>query len=242
MIPQVDVFWTDLDAAAGALPRWRGLLDRHENARAARFRSGRDRERYVVCHGILRMLLARYIDRAPAVLRFDTGNYGKPALRNSDLRFNLSHSRHLALFAVSRELAVGCDIELHDERFLADNIPERFFSHMEVAEFRRLPAPDRLAAFFAGWTRKEAYIKARGLGLSLPLDSFEVSLAPSTQPALRRGCDGWSARSIETAPHCSAAVIAASSAWQIHAQPLDALALLAEGRAARVTHEPAQSI
>jgi 4'-phosphopantetheinyl transferase len=190
MVPQVDVFWTDLDAAASALPRWQELLDSHDAARAARFRFGRDRDRYVACHGILRMLLGRYIDRAPAALRFDTGSHGKPALRSSGLHFNLSHSRHLALFAVSRERAVGCDIEFHDERFLAENIPACFFSPAEIAELRGLSASDRLAAFFAGWTRKEAYIKARGLGLSLPLDRFDVSLAPSAQPALHRGCDG----------------------------------------------------
>lgn len=229
MVPQVDVFWTDLDVATRALPHWQALLDSHETARAARFRFERDRNRYIASHGILRALLGRYLDRAPAALRFDIGSHGKPALGNSDLRFNLSHSHHLALFAISRDLTVGCDIEFHDARFLAESIPEHFFSPPEVAEFRALPASDRLAAFFAGWTRKEAYIKARGLGLSLPLDSFDVSLAPGAQPALHRGCDGWSARAFEPAPQCSAAVIAKGHAWGMKAQPLDALSLLAEG-------------
>lgn len=121
---------------------------------------------------------------------------------------------------------------MHDAHFLAENTPEHLFSRAEVAEFHALPSTDKLAAFFAGWTRKEAYIKARGLGLSLPLNSFDVSLAPSAQPALSRGCDGWSARCVEPARNCSAAVIAASPIWEMTAQPLDALALLAESRAA----------
>jgi 4'-phosphopantetheinyl transferase len=232
MAPQVDVFWADLDAAASALPCWQALLDSDEAARAVRFRHECDRNRYIASHGILRLLLSRHVDRVPAAVRFHTTGHGKPVLSGSELRFNLSHSRHLAMIAISRELAVGCDIEFHDERFLAENIPERFFSPAEVAELRALPPTEQLAAFFAGWTRKEAYAKARGLGLALPLDSFDVSLAPSAQPALYRGCAGWSAHCVEPAPHCSAAVIAASTAWQMNAQPLDALSLLTESRAA----------
>jgi 4'-phosphopantetheinyl transferase len=232
MIPQVDVFWTDLDAAASALPRWIDLLDGTETVRAARFRFERDRHRYIACHGILRVLLARSVDRAPADLRFDVTGYGKPSLRDSTLRFNISHSHRLALFAISRDVAVGCDIELQDERFLAENIPEHFFSAAEIAGLNATPQTERLAAFFAGWTRKEAYIKARGLGLSLPLNSFDVSLAPSARPALHRGCDGWSARAFEPAPHCSAAVIAEGADWQMNAQSLDALSLLTESRVA----------
>jgi 4'-phosphopantetheinyl transferase len=115
MAPLVDVFWTDLDAAASALPRWIELLDVNETTRAARFRFERDRHRYMACHGILRMLLARTINRAPADLRFDDTGHGKPALRDSTLRFNISHSHRLALVAISRDVIVGCDIELHDE-------------------------------------------------------------------------------------------------------------------------------
>jgi 4'-phosphopantetheinyl transferase len=231
-VPHVDVFWADLDAAARGLPRWIDLLDGNETARAARFRFERDRHRYIACHGILRVLLARHIDRAPADLRFDVTGHGKPMLRDSALRFNISHSHQFALFAISRDVTVGCDIELQDERFLAENIPEHFFSPAEIAELNALPQADRLAAFFAGWTRKEAYIKARGLGLSLPLNSFDVALAPSARPALYRGCDGWSARAFEPAPRCSAAVIAEGADWRMDVQPLDALSLLAESRAA----------
>jgi 4'-phosphopantetheinyl transferase len=222
VLPQVDVFWADLDTAPTLLPRWQALLDRDETARAAHFRYERDRDRYIACHGILRLLLGRYVDRAPPALHFTLTGHGKPVLNGGDLHFNLSHSHHLALFAISRDVSVGCDIELHDERLLAEKQPERFFSPTEIAELHALPPPERLAAFFAGWTRKEAYIKARGVGLSLPLNSFDVSLAPDARPALHRGCEGWSARSIEAAPHCSAAIVAANRAWQMNTQPLDA--------------------
>jgi 4'-phosphopantetheinyl transferase len=232
MIAPIDVFWTDLDiAASAALPRWQALLDDSETARAACFRFARDRDRYIACHGILRTLLAHSVGRPARALRFDVGSRGKPALSDRAAHFNISHSHHLALIAISRNVTVGCDIELHDDRFLNENIPAHFFSPAEIAELNALPQPERLAAFFAGWTRKEAYIKARGLGLSLPLDSFDVSLAPSARPALHRGCAGWSARAFEPLPHCSAAVIAEGEDWPMNAQPLDALSLLDESAA-----------
>jgi 4'-phosphopantetheinyl transferase len=210
------------------LPQWLALLDNTETTRAARFRFERDRQRYATCHGVLRALLSRYVDRAPMDFCFDITSHGKPVLRGSDLHFNISHSHRLALFAISRDIVVGCDVEFHDQRFLAENIPAHFFSRSEVAELNAQPEANHLAAFFAGWTRKEAYIKARGLGMSLPLNSFDVSLAPCAQPALYRGCAGWSARAFDPLPHCSAAVIAQSTAWEMQAQPLDALSLLVE--------------
>jgi 4'-phosphopantetheinyl transferase len=232
MPPQVDVFWVDLDVAASAFPRWQALLSAEESKRAARFRFARDRVRYIARRGILRALLGRRLNRAPAALRFVANAYGKPSLADGAAEFNLSHSRELALFALSRDLVLGCDIEYHDQSFLTENIPERLFSTAELRELRAFAPEDQTAAFFDGWTRKEAFIKARGLGLSLPLDSFDVSLAPSNRPALYRGCDGWSAYRIAPAPRCSAAVIAHSDDWQIAARPLDALVLLGEISAA----------
>jgi 4'-phosphopantetheinyl transferase len=226
--PRVDVFWANLDAAPTLLPRWHALLDREETARATHFRCEHERDRYIARHGILRLLLGRYVNRAPAALRFAVTGHGKPVLNDGDLYFNLSHSHHLALFAISRDVNVGCDIELHDERLLAEKIPERCFSPREIAELHALPKSERLVGFFAGWTRKAAYVKARGLGLSLPFNRFDVSLAPGAQQALQRGCEGWSARSIEAAPHCSAAVVAASRIWQMNAQPIDAPTLLTQ--------------
>jgi 4'-phosphopantetheinyl transferase len=231
MLPRLDVFWADLDTAAPALSRWLELLSADERARAAKYRFKRDRERYIARRGILRALLARRLGRAPGALRFATNRYGKPALVGGSIAFNLSHSRGLALYAFGPNIAIGCDIEFHDQSFLAEDIPERLFSPPELREFRGFAPEHRMAAFFDGWTRKEAFIKARGLGLALPLESFDVSLAPSDRPALYRGCDGWSARCVAPAPHCSATVITESSDWQMDAQPLDPFALLAEATA-----------
>jgi 4'-phosphopantetheinyl transferase len=228
MSPLVQVFWADLDAAAAALPPYASLLSADEKERAERYRFSRDRDRYVVRRALLRLLLGRQLGRAPAALRFTANAWGKLALADGGSEFNLSHSRGLALFALSRDVAVGCDIEFHDRRFLAENIPERLFSATERRELRGFAAEDRLTAFFDGWTRKEAFIKARGLGLSLPLNSFDVALAPGERPALHRGCAGWTARCVAPAPHCSAAVIAESPDWRIDARPVDPLPLLAE--------------
>jgi 4'-phosphopantetheinyl transferase len=232
MQPQVDVLWTDLDATVGGLPRWYEMLSTAERGRAGRFRYARDRDRYVARRGILRTLLGRRLGQAPEALRFTSNEYGKPALADGGCEFNLSHSRGLALFAFCRDVPIGCDVEYHDARFLAEKIPERLFSTIEIRELRAFTPEQQTAAFFDGWTRKEAFIKARGLGLALPLDSFDVSMAPGDRPALYRGCAGWSARDIKPAPQCSAAVIAQSTDWRMDAQPLDVLTLLTEISAA----------
>jgi 4'-phosphopantetheinyl transferase len=225
MRPIVDVFWADLEAAVPMLPRWKKLLGADENERAARYRFRRDRHRYIARHGILRWLLARQLDVAPDALRFTVNAYGKPAVDGHAIDFNLSHSHGLTLFTFSRDIAVGCDIEFHDLRFLAENIPERFFSPAELNVLNACTAGEKIRAFFDCWTRKEAYIKARGVGLSLPLDSFDVSLAPVEQPALTRGCDGWTARCVAPGRRYSAAIIAESTDWQMNAQPVDVAAL-----------------
>jgi 4'-phosphopantetheinyl transferase len=131
----------------------------------------------------------------------------------SDVRFNVSHSGGWALLAVTRGSEVGIDIERVDSRFAADQIPERFFSPGEVARLRGLPADQQTAAFFRCWTRKEAYIKARGLGLALPLDSFDVSLGPDDPPELLRGADGWCVQDFDAPPGFAAAVVAEGAAF-----------------------------
>lgn len=225
MPPQVEVIWIDIDAATGTLPHWHALLSPDERERAERFHFDRDRDRFIARRGILRTLLARRLGETPSALRFTCNPYGKPGLAGGGCAFNLSHSRGYALYAFG-DIDVGCDIEFHDPRFLADKIPERLFSAAEVRELRAYPDERQTAAFFDAWTRKEAYIKARGLGLALSLDSFDVSLAPSEHPSLYRGCTGWSARCVAPASQCSAAVIAQSENWQMVAGLLDATTLI----------------
>jgi 4'-phosphopantetheinyl transferase len=160
--------------------RARPLLSDDERARADRFVFPHDRDRFVLARAGLRRLLAHYLDVAPAAPRFVVGPQGKPALpAPAPLCFNLSHSGALALYAFTLALEVGVDVEAHRPEVLAENIAEHFFAPGEVAAMGRLAPEQRLDGFFACWTRKEAYIKARGLGLAIPLDSFHVALAPA---------------------------------------------------------------
>jgi 4'-phosphopantetheinyl transferase len=184
------------------------FLSADERERAARFRFDRDRDRFIVCRGTLRELLGARMCVPPAHLQFVYGRFGKPSLNESDLRFNVSHARCMGMIAITRGREVGCDIERIDPLF-ADSIPEQFFSPYEVSSLRALPESDQCGAFFRCWTRKEAFMKACGLGMSLPLDSFDVTIAPHQPAALLRGADGWSLHSVDAPPGYAAALVTA---------------------------------
>lgn len=162
------------------------LLSPAELSRARRFRLDRDRLAYIARRAVLRQLLAGYLRSEAGSLQFVHGSQGKPALAASQsgerLYFNLSHSGRAAIFAVTRLGEIGIDLESIQPMAGLEKIAEHFFSGREVAALRHLPSQERLGAFFACWTRKEAFIKALGGGLSISLDSFEVSLLPG-QPA-----------------------------------------------------------
>jgi len=190
----IDVHFFSLDVEAG---RFAGLLTPDEMERASRFRFDRDRNRYIVCRGTLRELLAV---GEPLVY----GAYGKPYLPGSDLHFNVSHSHSMGMIAVARGREVGCDIERVDPSFAVENIPENFFSAYEVATLRALPESEKCGAFFRCWTRKEAFIKACGKGVSLALDSFDVSLGNRAE--LLRGAEGWFLQAVEAPEGYEAAV------------------------------------
>lgn len=159
-----------------------------ERERAARFHFERDRAHYVCARGALRSILGRYLGLAPRELRFAYNPYGKPGLSGehgvNNLRFNLSHAGGVALCAVARGREVGIDVELPRAEFAGMDVAERFFSRAEVEALRARPGDARVVTFFNCWTRKEAYIKARGEGLSHPLDTFTVSLAEDAPAAL----------------------------------------------------------
>jgi 4'-phosphopantetheinyl transferase len=163
-------------------------LSLDEQMRAGKFYFQRDREHFVAARSVLRDILSRYTGLAPRLLRFSYDRYGKPRLNcESDgglLHFNVSHSKDLALYAVTAGIEVGVDLEYVREDFDSLEIAERFFSPHEVATLRALPPSARASAFFDCWTRKEAYIKARGEGLSHPLHLFTVSLMPGQAAAL----------------------------------------------------------
>jgi 4'-phosphopantetheinyl transferase len=212
---ELHVWQAGLELAASEVQNLFDLLSAEERARAARFYFPRDRNRFIVARGRLRSLLSRYLGVAPGQLEFDYSPYGKPALREdcgSGLRFNLSHSHKLALYVVTRNREVGIDLEYWRADLADGEVARRFFSPREVSTLLALPAEMRLEAFFNCWTRKEAYIKARGEGLSLPLDQFDVTLTPGEPAALIRTlgdpqeASRWSLLQVFPGPGYSAAL------------------------------------
>jgi len=167
-------------------PGFDRILSEAELKRARRFRFERDCSHFIVAHGLLRIILSRYVGVEPSRLCFCSNLYGKPALVASSaqaaVRFNLSHSDGLVLYAIARDREVGIDLERIQTDFAFEQIGEQFLSPREAAELDALPTCLRREALLTWWTRKEAFVKARGQGLSMPLDQFSVSLAPS-QPA-----------------------------------------------------------
>jgi 4'-phosphopantetheinyl transferase len=181
------VIWrASLECEAAALRRLEATLSPDEKLRADRFIFSRDRDHFVAGRGILRALLGAYAGRHPSDLVFRYGPQGKPELHldsgNSSLSFNLSHKEGLAVYVVGRGRSFGIDVESIAEQFPGEEIARRFFSKGELEELLALPPEARCEGFFLAWTRKEAYIKAEGQGLLIPLDSFDVSLTPG-QPA-----------------------------------------------------------
>jgi 4'-phosphopantetheinyl transferase len=201
---QVDVWRVSLDLPTASVKLIESVLSADESQRAARFHFPADRDRFIVAHGRLRRILTRYLHCEPHQLVFSTGQYGKPGLISHEgIDFNLAHSGDYAVVAVTRGRKVGVDVERFRHDMELESIARRFFSQGEVSELLALPPEQREAAFFNGWTRKEAYIKAHGLGLSLPLDSFDVSLAPNKPAVLRatrpnpREAARWTFESLE---------------------------------------------
>jgi 4'-phosphopantetheinyl transferase len=164
------------------LAKW---LSPDELERAQRFRFERNRNEFIFSRGMLRTLLGSYLGNSPADLRFAYSPHGKPSLLdNNPLNFNLSHTEGMMVCAFARHREIGVDIEKIRQDFKVEEIAERFFSIAERQALREIPEHSRYAAFFRCWTRKEAYIKARGEGLSHPLHQFDVSLALGQAAAL----------------------------------------------------------
>jgi 4'-phosphopantetheinyl transferase len=216
---EIHVWRANLEGEESVIRQFEETLSIDEKARANRFFFQRDRNRFIAARGILRELLGRYLNRAPAGLEFDYGPQGKPVLRaessRQSVQFNVSHSHGMALlgFAVGRHL--GVDVELV-RSFAGERIAERYFAPQEVLELKRLPAALQDEGFFLCWTRKEAYIKARGEGLHVPLKSFHVSLTPGEPERLQTSDKvDWSLRSLRPDPQCVGAVVGEGKGWKL---------------------------
>jgi 4'-phosphopantetheinyl transferase len=189
------------------------LLDDEERARSVRFVRPRDRRRFVLAHAALRLFVARCLDIRPAAVRYENGVNGKPRLAPGlpALEFNLSHSGGWGLLAVARDRPVGADVEQVRDVPDALSIADAHFSAAERQVLGSLAAAERQGAFFRGWTRKEAMVKAIGDGLGRALGSFDVDLAPGSVSALTRfdgrpgDAAGWSLRDLTAPPGYAAA-------------------------------------
>lgn len=226
---EVHVWSCRLDAAPGAIAYWATLLAEDETARAARFRISTDRDRFIVAHAVLRRLLATYLETDPARLLFGQAAYGKPLLINHpELCFSLSHSGDFALVALAR-CEVGVDVERLDRQIEIHSVAASAFSALELAELRTLVPAERRAAFFRLWTRKEAYVKARGEGLRRSTHSFSVSNRAGDDDALLSDAtdseagQGWRVGDIVAPAGYCAALAVAQRAWSV--QQFDGAAL-----------------
>ncbi len=221
----VHVWRIDLDVDADVRRRLAAPLSLDERARATRFRTETLTRRYQAAHGALRAILAGYLGKAPDTLTFAASAQGKPHLADDPaLDFNLSHSGPIALLAVARARPVGVDVEQVRALPEAGLIAERFFAPAEVEAWSRFNSAAQTRAFFACWTRKEAYLKALGSGLARPLDSFVVSVDPDAPASLLsdahdvQAVERWHLAALDPGPDAIGAVAVAT--------PLDAVETL----------------
>lgn len=187
---EVELWSWSLDQETLTVVAAEDLLNEDERARAMRFVKDVDRRRYIVGRAGLRRVLASCLQANPRDLHFGYNAWGKPMLganHQAGLHFNLSHSAGEAVLAVSAHADLGVDIE--EIRPLQEDIASHFFSSTECAELAAFPEPERLAAFYRCWTRKEAFVKAHGAGLSVPLQSFDVSLSAKNRHGLLKRVD-----------------------------------------------------
>ena len=209
----------------------RATLSPDELARAERFRFEPDRLRFINRRGLLRLILASYLDTSPASLRFTYTDFGKPSLEGrvkvDNLTFNLSHSGELVRIAIGVDREVGIDVEVIDQSVPIDSVAKNFFTPSEIAELASLPESLRRLRFFCCWTRKEAYLKARGSGLTIPLDSFDVSGEPSkprllVEKVAPNDFVHWRIETLENNGHHSTTVAAMGRNWKVLRRTLSA--------------------
>ena len=215
---ELHVWRARLDLPSALLQRMASTLSSDETGRAERFLIAGARERFLAARGILRELLGMYLVLDPARVEFCYGPEGKPLLskiHDSGISFNVSHSGGMALFAVCDGAELGVDIEEVKSGFKGGQIASHFFSEKEIAELAKLPSELAEEAFFECWTAKEAYVKARGRGLSIPLRSFTVGCGYREQLLLDEAGNQWSCYALKPAPGFAGALVAAGEGWSL---------------------------
>ncbi len=222
---EVHVWHSFLHLTVSQINKMRSYLSSIEIERAAKFQFQKDKERYIASHGILREIIGRYTGTNPSCLSFIHNAFGKPFLYLDDniigLSFNLSHSHDLAVYALTLKRQIGIDIEFIRSDATRARTAEYVFSPREVARLRNLPAELQTAAFFNCWTRKEAFIKAKGNGLSIPLKQFDVSFVPG-EPACLLGVEWdngeakrWRLHDLNVSKQYAAAVAVEGHDWKL---------------------------
>ena len=222
---EVHIWLASLDVPAKTCTRLRSFLSEEEISRANRFYFPQDRDYFVVGRGLLRIFLGQYLDSDPTTLHFTYGRYGKPVLdpneNNSELSFNMSHSKSKVIYAFSHGREVGIDIEDLNRDVDREQIVRRNCSEQEKIAYHTVPTELKQEAFINCWTRKEAYIKARGEGLAAHLDQITVSLVPGDEPRLLDTQAGeheitrWTLKEIDVGSGYVAAVIAEGHDWHL---------------------------
>jgi 4'-phosphopantetheinyl transferase len=210
-----DIHVVKLSLADSQGDELRAFLSHDERERANNFRFDRDRDRYIAARAGLRQILGTCLNTDPRELVFEYGAQGKPALAGSEfsLRFNLSHSGEMAIYALADGRDIGVDIERLDTRRDHDGIADRFFSAGESEALSMIPEKVRAHAFTQLWVRKEAFLKARGQGLFMSLDEVEISVGHEAPRIIAvsgesAGCASWFIADIEADPNYAAAVVA----------------------------------
>ena len=215
---EIHVWCVELDAA-GEVSALAACLSAEESERASGLLSGTHQRRFVVARGMLRQLLGLYLDQDPGAVAFSRGEHGKPFLQEGTLHFNVSHTHELALYAIARDREVGVDVEWMRPQVAHEQIAARFFSLEEQEALAQVPDEARRAAFYNIWTRKEAYVKARGDGIAAGLGTFAVSLG--AEAALLRSDEGrdeverWKLMALGPADGYVAALCGAGVDWQV---------------------------
>ncbi len=180
---KVDEFLKDVESYAN-------LLSLNETVRADSFKFDKERTVYILARGLLRILSGRYLNKIPKNIKFDYGEYGKPGYNfQTPIEFNISHSGNIIVMAFARNCEIGVDIEKIKDDFDVIDIAQHFFSPDEIQTLKALPEQEQVHGFYRCWTRKEAFIKAKGNGLSFPLTSFSVSLDVDRAELLRTDWD-----------------------------------------------------